>query len=145
MKGMRGFGRRVWPFVIIGAVGGCADVKDGLNDVGKVRATFYRHELKVAGATVGMPGDRLVPDGPCNASAESGLFDPCRPEAKGVELDAWGMPKTPPGPYAGRAAPPPPAVRTPPRKPTAAAARTPARKAAKPSPGRAKSATPVRR
>lgn len=97
----------------------CADVKDGLHDVGKVRATFYRHELKVAGALLAMPGERLVPDGGCGGAPEAGLFDPCRPDGEGIELDAWGMPKPAPGPWAGRsAARPRPVVQVPGRKPT---------------------------
>ncbi|WP_374449051.1 hypothetical protein [Stella sp.] len=119
------------------AAAACGEVKDGLHDVGKIRATFYRHELKVAGAPLAMPGDRLVPDGGCGGgSAEAGLFDPCRPDGEGIELDAWGMPKPAPGPWAARsAAPPPPVVQVPGRKPTpprAAAMSAPAKMVALP-------------
>lgn len=80
----------------------CAEAKDGLQDIGKVRATFYRHELKVAATPLEMPGQRLVPNGGCDRPRDGNLFDPCRPDPESVELDAYGMPKTPPGPWAAR-------------------------------------------
>ncbi|BBK32107.1 hypothetical protein EDC65_0911 [Stella humosa] len=83
----------------------CLDPATTLNDIGRVRATFYRHELPVANAGVSMPGDRLVPQGQaggCKPAASAGLFDPCRPDPDQQELDSAGMPKPPLGPWADR-------------------------------------------
>ncbi|BBK37397.1 hypothetical protein STAQ_24750 [Allostella sp. ATCC 35155] len=110
----------------------CGEVQDGLNDVGKVRATFYRHQMEATGSPVEMPGQRLLPPARCASAAEAGLFDPCRPDGRPVELDAWGMPKVPRGPWpagsagAGRAG----AIPLPPPLPARKAAALPARKPA---------------
>jgi len=107
----------------------CAEVNDGLNDVGKVRATFYRHHMEATGSPVEMPGQRLLPPSRCAASAEDGLFDPCRPDGRPVELDAWGMPKVPRGPWpagAGRAGVVPLPPPLPARKAATLSARRPA-------------------
>ncbi|MGE0714750.1 MAG: hypothetical protein AB7P02_04840 [Alphaproteobacteria bacterium] len=121
-------GRRRGPVSVVALcllVLGCSEATERLNDVGKVKATFYRHKLPPTASAVGMPGERLGPATTCGAATQSGVFDPCRPDADPSNLDAAGNPRitTP-------AAAAPPAARRP-----AAAARavvTPKPKPARP-------------
>ena len=129
-----------------------------MNDIGRLRATVYRHTLPVKDASVAMPGERLVPAGGCRAPAggPGDLFDPCRPDAQVQKLDSAGLPPPPLGPWAGQAKARAPgragaraAVPVPTRKPAvvkaaAAAKAVPARPVAKPAPaGKAGSGKPA--
>ncbi|BBK42753.1 hypothetical protein STVA_27730 [Allostella vacuolata] len=130
-----------------------------MNDIGRIRATVYRHTLPVKDASVAMPGERLVPAGGCRAPAgrAGDLFDPCRPDPQVQKLDSAGLPPPPLGPWAGQARARPPvrararaAVPVPTRKPAAVKAAAsakagPVKPTAKPAPTRkAASAKPAR-
>jgi hypothetical protein len=117
---------------------GCTEANDTLHEVGGVRATVYRHLLRVEPSQVEMPGDRLAPSTDCGkAAAPSGMFDPCRPDPDQPALDAYGQPLLRPSGGAER-------PRLPPVKPRARATATarPAAVIPHAKPGRAAPAKP---